>query len=330
MLTIQFSKLSLKSVYEKLNLTYDTCYAHCFTYPMSISRNFQKKFYKLKQKFKSKKFDSHWYIRFAWLDQPFQSLDQLNDLYEIHSPRKFTFADSFYAEHQGRHYIFFEEVDDQHPVGFLSVLEVFKDGRYAEPKTILKLDYHLSYPCVFQVEQDWYMIPETQANQSIELWKTTDFPLTWEKHSTLIDNISAVDSTPFLHEGLWYLFTSTRRDCKKFGDRLDLFYTEDILNPDWKEHPQNPVCRGSIQYRMAGKLFYYQNKLIRPSQDSLQRYGGHIEFKEITKLSKTEYAEQCIEIMTPTWNPEDDGCHTIDVHENFVVVDAIRLSPKRH
>lgn len=50
-------------------------------------------------------------------------------------------------------------------------------------------------------------------------------------------------------------FTSTRRDCKKFGDRLDLFFTEDILNPNWQEHPMNPVCKGKIQYRMAGKPF---------------------------------------------------------------------------
>ncbi|WP_252354584.1 hypothetical protein, partial [Acinetobacter soli] len=26
---------------------------------------------------------------------------------------------------------------------------------------------------------------------------------------------------------------------------------------------------------------------------------------------------------------EDDGCHTIDVHSNFVVLDAIRLTPKQ-
>lgn len=293
-----------------------------------MKRLFLKKWYKFQQGQLNKKFDSHWYIRFGWLDQPFTDHKQLNNLFEIHSPNKLTFADCFYAYHADRHYIFFEEVDAQHPVGFLSVLEVFKDGTYTEPKPILQLDYHLSYPCVFQVDQDWYMIPESFAKQTIELWKAVDFPYKWEKHSNLMENIAAVDSTPFYHEGLWYLFTSTRRDCKKFGDRLDLFFCKDILNPEWQEHPMNPVCKGHIQYRMAGKIFNYKGKLIRPSQDSLKRYGGHIDFNEITKLSPTEYAEQRIESLYPDWHPDDDGCHTIDVHDDFVVLDAIRLSPK--
>ena len=293
-----------------------------------MKRIFLKKWYKFQQKQKQKLFDSHWYIRFGWLDESLKNQEPLKNLFEIHSSKEFTFADSFYVQDHDRHYIFFEEVDDQHPVGFLSVLEVFKDGTHTTPKSILKLDYHLSYPCVFKVENDWYMIPESSANKTVELWKCIDFPLKWEKHSNLLENIEAVDSTPLYHEGMWYLFTSTRRNCKKFGDRLDLFFTQDILNPNWQEHPQNPVCKGKIQYRMAGKPFIYQNKLVRPSQDSLKRYGGHIELKEIIKLNPIEYEERLCETILPDWLDMDDGCHTIDVHQNFVVIDAIRLNKK--
>jgi hypothetical protein len=296
---------------------------------MSLSRALLKKWYKHQQKQQAKKFDSHWYMRFGWLDQPLNNQEQLKELFEIHSPRKFTFADCFYVQDNDCHFIFFEEVDDVHPVGFLSVLEVFKDGTFTEPKTILKLDYHLSYPCVFKVENDWYMIPETSANRTVELWKCVEFPLKWEKHANILEGIEAVDTTPFFHEGLWYLFTSTRRNCKKFGDRLDLFFTEDILTPNWQEHPQNPVCQGHQQFRMAGKPFIYNGKLVRPSQDSLKRYGGNIELKEILELSPTAYKEQLLEVVLPDWKAEDDGCHTINAEENFVVLDAIRLSARK-
>lgn len=294
-----------------------------------MMRSTLKKWYKFQQKQQSQKFDSHWYMRFGWLNEPLKNQDQLKTLFEIHSPRKFTFADCFYAQEGDRHFIFFEEVDDVHPVGFLSVVEVFKDGRYSEPQTILKLDSHLSYPCVFKIANNWYMIPETSAKKTIELWKCTEFPLQWEKHFNLLENIEAVDTTPFYYEGMWYLFTSTRRNCKKFGDRLDLFYTEDILNPKWKEHPQNPVCKGHQQFRMAGKPFIYKGKLVRPSQDSLKRYGGHIELKEIIEISPTSYKEERLETILPSWNEKDDGCHTINAESNFVVLDAIRLSPKK-
>lgn len=288
----------------------------------------QKKWFKFLEKRQRKHYHSHWYLRFGWLKDSFVDLQQCQNLFEIHSPNQFTFADPFYAKQDNRHFIFFEEVDAVHPVGFLSVLEVFEDGHSTPPQSVLKLDYHLSYPCVFQVENTWYMIPETSANQTIELWKCTDFPLNWVKEKNLIENISAVDSTPFYHEGLWYLFTSTRRDCKKFGDRLDLFYTDDLLHSPWKEHPKNPVCRGHVEYRMAGKPFYFNDKLVRPSQNSLKRYGGHIELKEIVQLSPTEYEERLLEEVLPTWHEQDDASHTINFQQQFLLLDAVRLTKK--
>lgn len=62
---------------------------------MLLTRGLQKKWYKYQQAKKAKTFDSHWYMRFGWLEQPFTTLEQLDSLFEIHSPRKFTFADSF-------------------------------------------------------------------------------------------------------------------------------------------------------------------------------------------------------------------------------------------
>ena len=54
------------------------------------------------------------------------------------------------------------------------------------------------------------MIPESSANKTIELLKCTDFPMKWEKHSNLIKNIEAVDSTPFIMRayGIFYLNAS--------------------------------------------------------------------------------------------------------------------------
>ena len=79
---------------------------------------------------------------------------------------------------------------------------------------------------------------------------------------------------------------------------------------------------------MAGKPFIYDGKLVRPSQDSLKRYGGNIELKEIVQLSPAHYEERLLEVVLPAWNDSDDGCHTINAEGGFVVLDAIRLSAK--
>ncbi|MFH4337441.1 hypothetical protein WAJ35_18720, partial [Acinetobacter baumannii] len=51
-----------------------------------LNRLIQKKWYKYQQAKKAKTFDSHWYMRFGWLEQPFTTLEQLDSLFEIHSP----------------------------------------------------------------------------------------------------------------------------------------------------------------------------------------------------------------------------------------------------
>ena len=46
-------------------------------------RTILKKWYKFQQDHRSKKFDSHWYIRFGWQKNPLEE-NQLNNLFEIH------------------------------------------------------------------------------------------------------------------------------------------------------------------------------------------------------------------------------------------------------
>ncbi len=298
---------------------------------MYFTQYLKKKIYQLLIKLKNKKYHSHWYIRFGWIDQNQDLKTQMQNLYEIHpASTDYLYADGFYAKHQDREYIFIEEIHHSHPDGFISVVEIFKDGSHTPPIPIMKLDYHLSFPCVFKIGTDWYMVPESFKNNTIELWKAKKFPYEWEKHSNLMENIAAVDTTPFFHGGYWYLFTSLRQNCKKFGHHLDLFYTQDLLNPDWKAHPQNPVCKGLLNQRMAGMPFYQNDKLIRPVQNSIKRYGAELELREITQLSPAQYNEQLIEKISPYWNELDDGCHTLNVENDFMVMDAIRLTPKTY
>nr|WP_312968865.1 hypothetical protein [Acinetobacter gerneri] len=289
----------------------------------------KKKIYKLLNKLQERKYNSHWYIRFGWIDPNQDIKSQIQNLYEIHpTSSDYLYADGFYAQHENREYIFIEEINNTHPDGFISVIEIFKDGTYTQPQPIMKLDYHLSFPCVFKIAEEWYMVPESFKNHTIELWKSNKFPYEWEKHSNLMEDVIAVDSIPFFHEGYWYLFTSLRQKCKKFGNHLDLFYTEDLLNPDWKAHPQNPVCKGLLNQRMAGIPFYHNDKLIRPVQNSLKRYGAELELREIIELSPTQYSEKFIEKISSEWNKLDDGCHTLNIVNNFIIMDAIRLSSK--
>ncbi len=43
-----------------------------------LNRLIQKKWYKYQQAKKAKTFDSHWYMRFGWLEQPFLCTRQIS------------------------------------------------------------------------------------------------------------------------------------------------------------------------------------------------------------------------------------------------------------
>ena len=81
---------------------------------------------------------------------------------------------------EGVYYIFIEELLYSNNKGHISVFEIHKDGKITKPQMIIENDYHMSYPFVFTHKEQYYMIPETSHNSSIELYKATTFPYRWE------------------------------------------------------------------------------------------------------------------------------------------------------
>jgi len=294
---------------------------------MSLLRYLQKKLYERKAVKQSKSFHDQWYIRFGWKE--FSPNQDYSSLFSIQPPKDRFYADPFPIEYENHFYIFFEEYEFANPIGYISVVEVFKDGSHGEVRPIIKMPYHLSYPCLFWHENTLYMLPETSNNKTIELWKCLEFPYHWEKSHTLINDILAADTTPFFFQDTWFLFTSTKENVKKYGTRLDLFWSDDIFSNQWHPHPLNPVKKNLLYERPAGYIIQNHGKLYRPVQDSIRRYGARMELREILHLSKTAYSEKMAAAIEPNQITKDNlGCHTLNYAGDFMVLDAIQLLPK--
>ncbi len=119
-------------------------------------------------------------------------------------------ADPFVVADNGRHWLFVEEVPAGAARGRLSVLELGGEGGVGKPVPILEKAYHLSYPCVFRDGPEFFMIPETSANNDIQLYRATRFPFEWKLERVLQANVRAVDTTPLLLDGIWYFFATSR------------------------------------------------------------------------------------------------------------------------
>ena len=218
----------------------------------------------------------------------------------LKQPKNVSRADSFIVYENGRYYIFFEEFDIKKRHGYLCVGELDQSNNTLKNvKSILKKDYHLSFPNVFKYKDKYYMIPESHANNSVDLYEFIDFPYKLQKVKTLLKGNYA-DSVLLNYKNNWFLFTNKSEEKNDLHSKnLSIFISNDFLNEEFKEYHNNPVVTDQTYARMGGQFFTQNNKLYRVSQDCKKRYGYKINIMEVMKLNQTEYQEKCVKMLYP-------------------------------
>jgi hypothetical protein len=237
--------------------------------------------------------------------------------------------DRFWADPQviyldNNYYIFIEEYEYGKNKGYISVIQMDENGHYQNPKKILERPYHLSYPFVVAWEGSYYLIPESAASGSIELYKCVDFPDKWEFQYNLMSQLRAFDPTLFFYQDKWWLFANIiENDGASPGDELFLFYSASPVSSDWQPHPQNPIISDVRRARPAGRIFSDNGNIYRPSQDCSKRYGYGIRINQIKVLNEYEYQEEEISFMEPNWDRRVMAIHTINHEGRLTVIDGI-------
>ncbi|ERM80134.1 hypothetical protein P872_14445 [Rhodonellum psychrophilum GCM71 = DSM 17998] len=241
-------------------------------------------------------------------------------LFDNPAPQKSFWADPFPIEHKGDTYLFFEEFDKEKQKGHICCAKLH-EGTLTEKAVILEEAWHLSYPFVFQEQNDFYMVPESAEAGKLCVYKSSDFPFSWEKTGVFFEG-EAYDPSLWKSGGKFWLFVNQKPHvaCSPF-DELNLYWSETLENPVWHAHPANPIVSDVRNSRPAGRLFSKGGKTYRPSQDSGLRYGHQVGINEIVRLSETAYEEQIVSTIGPEINPGALGIHTFNVMDNRVFVD---------
>jgi len=91
--------------------------------------------------------------------------------------------------------------------GHICVMELSPEGMVGEKTMVLKKPYHLSSPTVFRYMDQFYMIPESSGNSTIELYRSVQFPFEWEFVKNIMEGVKAVDTTFFQKDGKCWLYT---------------------------------------------------------------------------------------------------------------------------
>jgi hypothetical protein len=75
--------------------------------------------------------------------------------------------------------------------------------------------------------------------------------------------------------------------------------------------------------RPAGRLFWSNDVLYRPSQDSSLRYGYATTINKITGLSPVAYNEVEVVKILPDWDDNIAGVHTLNFVDDLTVIDCL-------
>lgn len=232
--------------------------------------------------------------------------------------KNFYWADPFPISHGGKEYILVEEFDKRTQKGRIVCLEKAGDKILSYP--VLNDPWHLSYPFVWEENGMFYLIPESAGSGKIYCYKALEFPFRWEKKSLFFYQ-EAYDPTLFKWDGVYWLFVNQKAhsECSPF-DELHLYFSDNLENPSWQAHPQNPIVSDVRKSRPAGRLFSKNGMLYRPAQDSGLRYGHRVRIQKIQVLSKEEYRETTVQTLE-SGSGLVQGIHTFNQGHDGVWID---------
>ena len=269
-----------------------------------------------------------WFWRIALRTGSHQQLHQLDQgdrsaFRWLMPPKGHFHADPFLIEDQGRTWMFFEDYIYCESKGAIVSREIFSNGEVGEMQTALRRPYHLSYPFVFKHDGTYYLIPESESNQTVELYRATDLSSQWSLQKVLFRG-RAVDTTLFMDGHTFWFFTTLLAPTGD-GACLCLFYSDQV-DGEWHSHPANPISMDVRDARCAGRIFRDGEKVIRVSQDCSGKYGSAFSFREIIILTKTEYRETLLRTVAP-WSESFCGTHTYDRCGSIEVIDGMTYVP---
>ena len=218
-------------------------------------------------------------------------------------------------------HMFFEDYDYRTSKGCISTMSIHGES-LSSSKAVIDPPFHTAYPYLLTYKDQVYCVPETCEAQEVSLYKAKEFPNSWTKVATLIENFAGVDSTIFQHEGRWWLLATDKNDGR--SHKLKAWHAPDLLGP-WKPHVANPVKVDVRSARPAGTPFMHDGHLYRPSQDCSGIYGGKIVLNRVLRLTLTEFKEEQVAVIEPYRDgPYPDGLHTISAVGDVTIIDGVR------
>lgn len=239
-------------------------------------------------------------------------------------PKGEFWADPFLYKHHDVTYVFFENYSYKTKLGKISCGKI-ENNTITNVIDVLDLDYHLSFPYVFEYNNTLYMMPETSENKRLEIFKCVEFPQKWELHRTAFEDEVVVDA--FFHtdanKQMWLFMNKLSAPGSEADSELYIYKVDSPELNNIESHKLNPVMIDARCARNGGPTFVHNGKTYRPSQSNTHGiYGRALNINEIEKLSIDDYKECTLTTVEPNFRKGLERIHHLHQIEGMYVFDA--------
>ena len=234
------------------------------------------------------------------------------------------YADPLLCEYEDHQVVFMECMDRRTNIGSIGYVDL-KEYHQIDPqvKIVIKEKYHMSFPMTFLWGDELYLLPETEMNDSLVLYRCTSFPDQWEKVAELLQGHKIVDSVLIKMEGNKASFLASEynpEDPKltRFC-RYDLVKETTGISAVWHGTDQDHYTYDS---RTAGGVI--ENSIIPLQRSTAGIYGYSIKFHTFkdSEIQKLRREIRPSDLHIAGRRKKLIGTHTYSQSSDFEVIDV--------
>ena len=249
----------------------------------------------------------------------------LSKLKPVEMPKQVFWADPFIYKHKGEDYVFFESLDYNTKLGKISCGKITEELQVVDVVDVLEKEYHLSYPYVFEENGEIYLMPETNANNRLELYKCVNFPTEWSLYATAFEGEHVADASFYedAENNKWLFINKWDNLICSTDSELYIYKVDSLKMEKLEPHKQNPVLINSAVGRNGGAIFCHEGKVYRPSQQNVYGiYGRGLNLNKIVTLTVDEYTEETVRTVEPNFINGLNAVHHLHQTNDLFVIDA--------
>ena len=253
--------------------------------------------------------------------------------------KRYWYADPIIFKKNGRNYLFMEAFDKKAQKGKVAYCELTAHGP-SEPKVIIDEPFHMSFPTVFEMDGEVYMIPETSSDRSFRVYHATDFPEKWETVARFETNRLYVDTTVLeSHENGFSILSCEVSPYREYECRFQKFTFKRDASGKFtisEDSDFNFSQEYDLQSRNGGALFEYNGKRYVAAQESTSsEYGLYMNYYAYTdnlkKIAAVPDFRLSVKDFSVKGYPRGYGVHSYCFNEDYEIVDLkyMEFTPKK-